>query len=332
VKDEYPGEDTWEAAALKKIGTAINHAQRSAEAVRVGTGYGIAAIGYNRRQVNPDGTVTWIGRNPERVVTAPVDPTVSVLRVDTADGSPLAILVNYACHPVTFGPDNLQYSADFPGVATKLVREAFSSKPVCFFLQGAAGDINPFYATTPLDQDAKKLRDWEGEQLGSEAVRVAIGIQSEEIVPANLQFCEDLLPFRLRWNHDDWRQTAADAYGQAYAETFLPRIRQEWELPVVTLLINRRIALVGMPGEPFVEFQINLRDRSPVRDLFLLGYAGGYHGYFPTLKAATEGGYGATSPTTWVEVGAGERMVDHALVRIYEMLGRLRNAPDVTSW
>jgi hypothetical protein len=103
-------------------------------------------------------------------------------------------------------------------------------------------------------------------------------------------------------------------------------------LPVVTFLINQRVAFMGMPGEPFVEFQINWRDRCPVRDAFFLGYAGGYFGYFPTIRAATEGGYGATSPTTWIEVGAGERMVNHALARTYEMLGRLRKVPDVTNW
>jgi len=35
VKDEYPGEGTWEAATLEKIGTAIEDAQRSSQAVRV---------------------------------------------------------------------------------------------------------------------------------------------------------------------------------------------------------------------------------------------------------------------------------------------------------
>ena len=46
--------------------------------------------------------------------TFPVDPTVGVIRIDRGDGTPLAILVNYACHPVVFGPDNLDYSADYP--------------------------------------------------------------------------------------------------------------------------------------------------------------------------------------------------------------------------
>jgi hypothetical protein len=97
---------------------------------------------------------------------------------------------------------------------------------------------------------------------------------------------------------------------------------------VTAVLINKRIALMGMPGEPFVDFQINWRDRCPVRDAFFVGYANGYLDYFPTIRAAAEGGYGAGDSDTYVAVGAGERMVDHALVKIYEMLGRLVDEPE----
>jgi hypothetical protein len=266
-------------------------------------------------------------RNVTRVPTAPVDPTVSVMRVDTAEGKPLAILVNYACHPLVFGPDNLQYSADFPAAMTRTVERAFAGQPVCFFLQGAPGDINPYYDGTPLEQEAIRMRDWTGEHLGEEASRVAQAIQTESASHPDLDFTEDRLNFRLRWNPDKFRE-ALLTYGSTFFEAFAPRIRQAWQLPVATVLINKRIAWMTMPGEPFVELQINWRDRCPVHDAFFLGYANGYYGYFPTIRAAAEGGYGAAGATTWVEVGAGERMVNHALVKIYEMLGRLTELPE----
>lgn len=84
---------------------------------------------------------------------------------------------------------------------------------------------------------------------------------------------------------------------------------------------------MSMPGEPFVEFQMDWRNRCPVHDSFFVGYANGYNGYFPTIQAATRRGYGATSATTWTEVGSGERMVNHAITRIYEMLGKLSDDP-----
>jgi hypothetical protein len=82
-----------------------------------------------------------------------------------------------------------------------------------------------------------------------------------------------------------------------------------------------------VPGEPFVDFQISFRDQCPVPNALFLGYTNGYFDYFPTIAATAEGGYGAADSNTYVEVGAGERMLRHALVRIYEMLGRLSDAP-----
>jgi hypothetical protein len=83
-----------------------------------------------------------------------------------------------------------------------------------------------------------------------------------------------------------------------------------------------------MPGEPFVEFQMDWRNRCPVRDTFFLGYANGSLGYFPTIRAAALGGYGAANTATYVQPDAGARLVDHAIVRVYQMLGRLRDAPE----
>ena len=330
ILDEYPGNavPAWETAALEKIAKAIDEARQRAVDAKLGAGDGVAYIGYNRIRVNPDGTVTMFWTNPTRVPTAPVDPTVSVLRVDAVDGKPLAILVNYACHPVVFGPDNLQYSADFPGVMIKTVEQAFDGGPLCFFLQGAPGDINVYDATTPLAQDAVKKRDWSGERLGQEAVRVAKGIQTHPDPQASLDFAEDVMTFRLRWDLARFRQALLAAYGQKIFDTFAAGITEEIKAPVATVLINKRIALMTMPGEPFVDFQINWRDRCPVREAFFLGYGNGYVGYFPTIRAASLGGYGAASATSWVEVGAGERMVDHAVARVYEMLGRLSDLPE----
>jgi hypothetical protein len=330
IMDEYAAAPpAWESEAIVKIGKAIEEAHQRAVEARLGTGYGEAYIGYNRRRLNPDGTVSMFWRNQTRVPTAPVDPTVSVLRVDTSEGTPLAVLVNYSCHPVVFGPDNLQFSADFPGVMTRTVEQAFGANPpLCFFLQGAPGDINVYDATTPLKEDAVAKRDWSGRHLGEEAARAAKAIKTEAVAEPSLDFVEDSLPFHLRWDLEKLQKGLLAVYGPDFVKTFAPRLRADWQLPVATLLINKRLAMMTMPGEPFVDFQINWRDRCPVPDAFFLGYANGYYGYFPTLKAATEGGYGAAGVTTWMEVGAGERMVDHALMRTYEMLGRLADTPE----
>ena len=42
-------------------------------------------------------------RNAEREKTEPVDREYATIRLDRADGSTLAVLFNYACHPVVMG-------------------------------------------------------------------------------------------------------------------------------------------------------------------------------------------------------------------------------------
>jgi neutral ceramidase len=326
--DEYPnGPPAWEAAAIEKIVQAIGQACGRLAEARVGTGKGIAYIGHNRLRQNPDGTVTWFNRNTTMVPTSPLDPTVAVLRVDAADGRPLAILVNYACHPVVFGPDNVRYSADFPGVMANFVEREFGGVPLCMFLQGAPGDINPLHAVTPLQEDAIGANERTGRRLGEETVRVAKAITADTVGDQTIEFSEDSLNFRLRWDPGKFRAAMLGVFGPRAFEEYAAPIKQEMQLPVGTVLINKRIAIMWVPGEAFVDFQINWRARCPVPEAFFVGYANGYYGYFPTIRAASAGGYGGAGATTWVEPSAGERMVDHALVKIYQMLGRLTDTP-----
>jgi len=335
ILDEEPGGhlQAWETTAIEKISAAVAEASRHLVDARVGTGRGEVYIAYNRRQVQADGRVKMLWTNPSKQPTAPLDPSVWVMRFDDAEGKPLAIVVNYACHPVVLGPDNLNYSADFVAAMTDTVEEAFDRTPLCLFLQGADGDINPYYATTLLSDGAITKRDWSGRQLGEEAVRVAKAIQTEPARAPAIDFADDAMHFQLRWPAKKFREGLLKTYGPHVFEDHADLMTEDpppdhFELHVTTVLLNKRIALVGMPGEPFVHFQINWRDRCPVPDAFFLGYANGYFDYFPTIDAAAQGGYGAGDSNTYVEVGAGERMLRQALVRVYEMLGKLRDAPE----
>ncbi len=118
--------------------------------VRIGVGRGTADLAHNRRHFLPDGRVAMQWRNVEREPTEPVDKEFAVIRLDRADGTPLAVLFHYACHPVVLGSDNLEYSADFVGTACATVGEQLHT--TCLFLQGACGNINPYVDKTPRDQ------------------------------------------------------------------------------------------------------------------------------------------------------------------------------------
>lgn len=335
ILDVYPGNRApdWELAAVRKIEAAISEAAGRLQEARIGSGRGEVYIGYNRRQVHGNATVTMLWTNPEKQPTFPIDPAVLVLRIDDREGKPLAILVNYACHPVVLGPDNLQYSADYVGTMASTVERSFGGAPLCLFLQGGDGDINPYYATTALSDDAIGKRNWTGKQIGDEVVRVTREIKTDAPGDPAIDFADDVMSFPLRWNSKAFRAGLLQSYGPRVFEDHADLLVHDpppdhLDLRVTTVLLNHRIALIGMPGEPFVDFQINWKDRCPVRDALFLGYANGYFDYFPTIEAAAHGGYGAGDSNTYIEVGAGERMLRQALTHVYEMTGKLHDAPE----
>jgi hypothetical protein len=331
IDDDYVEIPAWEKSALDKIAVAIREAHSRLVPASIGTGFGQTTIGHNRRVVLSDGSVKMLWRNSTYQQTGQVDPSVGVIRVNDLQGNPLAILVNYACHPVVFGPDNLRYSADYPGAMTRLVEASMkrdARAPICFFIQGAPGDINPFLDKTPLPENADEEMRRVGEQLGREVVRVARSILSSRPGHPEVAFISEELHFQNRWDLEKLNERLKVAYGEQLARRYQRYVTPEFATPVTTLVINREIALVGLPGEPFVGLQLALKQSSPLNATFLCGYTNGYYGYFPTISAAVSGGYGADSVVTRVEVGAGERMIDRGLIHIYRILGRLRNTPE----
>ena len=78
-----------------------------------------------------------VGYNP----TGEADDTVLVIRASADDGKPIAVIVNYACHPTTLAWDNTLISPDFPGAMRETI-ESVTQAP-CLFLQGASGELGP---------------------------------------------------------------------------------------------------------------------------------------------------------------------------------------------
>jgi neutral ceramidase len=325
-KYELKGMAAWQKSAARKVAQAVEDACDNTVPVKLGTGYGAIQIGHNRRRVNADGSVAMMWANPTKTPTSPVDPTVGVLRIDRVDGRPLAILVNYACHPVVVMGNLQQYSADFPGVTVRRVEQEFGDNPLCLFLQGASGDIDTYYTNVPLENDPVKWMTWSGEKLGAAAANIAKAIQVRESTNPKLAFVEDRLTFRWRWGKGEFEKAMKRVNSPALLEFYMPSVREELQVRTTTVLIDNQIAIMSMPGEGFVEFQMDWRTRCPVESSFFVGCANGFFSYFPTIQAAAEGGHGGAFWTR-VEVGAGERMVDQAVIRTHEMLGRFTSAP-----
>lgn len=308
----------WLATLVDKIGSAIEQADRNRKPARIGAAWGQTQIGFNRRYVPPEGAAVMHWRNATKTATFPVDPTVGVLRIDSEDATPIAILVNYACHPVVFGPDNRKYSADFPGEMRKTIERAIPGA-LAFYLQGGAGDINPYHDKTPLPENGVERMRAIGRQLGEEVVRVASTIRPQPSEPSVAMRVTEH-EFAYRYDQNKTEELIAKT-GRAPIARY-PLWGDPLKLPVTALLINKQYAFVGMPAEPFVEFQMYLRAHSPLPFTYFLGYANGNVNYIPTINAAVRGGYGADNMITRIEVGAGEEMIHRGLVSLYTLLGK----------
>lgn len=91
---------------------------------------------------------------PDEEVEAvgPIDPEIGLLRIDRMDGSPLAVVYNYACHTLIGVPSGA-VTANFPGFASQIIEENLPGA-MALFLQGAAGDV-----TELLYKDVNRPRD-----------------------------------------------------------------------------------------------------------------------------------------------------------------------------
>lgn len=128
---------------------AVREAWQRLTPVRVGTGAAQEKrISENRRLKMMDGSEVdmrraySLPRDEDVVVVGPIDPQIGLLRIDRLDGKPLAVLYNFACHPI-MNPPSMGNSADFPGFASRLIEFSLGNDAMAFFVQGCGGDINP---------------------------------------------------------------------------------------------------------------------------------------------------------------------------------------------
>lgn len=290
---DFPSaENPWVREAERKIAEAIVEADKNLVPARIGVGWGEVREGHNRRMIHTNGKLVMFWGNRDRIPTSPVDYQLGVIRVEGSDG-PIATLVNFTCHPVVLGPENLLISADYPGAMMQMVKDELGGQVM--FLQGAAGDINPFWDKTPPDEGAFVQVQKMGYAIADEIKRVSSSIfDFDETTKLSVHTEVIQLASRLDTARTNCNITAE----------------------INTVLIGEDIALATFPGEFFVEHGLNLKRNSPFKHTFFVGYCNDALGYFPTIRGSIEGGYGATSATVRVEIGAGERLVNRALINL----------------
>lgn len=247
----------------------------------------------------------------------PSDRELAVLRFDDASGKPIAILVNFTAHPTMIPATTLKFSADYVG-AMKAEIEKATGAPV-IFMNGAAGDQS-------ANEGANKGYQAFGQALGKEAAKLAMSLSPQEVIKPSLTVKEDRFKFTSRTDLNN--PIVRGMYEKAFFPELIPNYIDEYAdgvRPRLTVaLLNGELALVGASGEFFANHSLRLKERARVKQLFFFGYCNGYHQYFPTIEAVAEGGYGADNQVAPAAVGAGEQLMNTALVWIYQMLGKIK--------
>jgi hypothetical protein len=173
---------------------AVKEALRNLVPVNVGAGRGHEnRIMENRRLKLKDGSEADVRHAyslpPDEEVAGigPVDPDIGLLRLDRKNGQPLAVVYNFACHPIQGVPSGGN-TADISGFAAKAIEESLGDGAMALFVQGCAGDINPAqYKDVDNPRDAEVL----GNMLGLSAMRALRKIQTKEI--ADLKIVNETL-------------------------------------------------------------------------------------------------------------------------------------------
>ena len=136
-----------------KIGVGSGFENRIMENRRLRLKSGKEADVRHAYSMPPDEEVAGIG---------PVDPQIGILRLDRLDGRTLAVVYNFACHPIMGVPSGAN-TADIVGFSSRVIEENLGGGALALFVQGCGGDINPVqYKEVDQPRSAEPL----GTQLG----------------------------------------------------------------------------------------------------------------------------------------------------------------------
>ena len=161
----------------------VKEAYAKLEPVRVGVGTGREdRVSENRRLKLKSGKTADVRHayslppDDEVAEVGPIDPEIGILRLDRLDGSTLAVVYNFAVHPIQQVP-NGGNTADLSGFASEVIEDSFGPNTTALFIQGCGGDINPvLYKDVSHPRNAETL----GSLLGISAMRGAKKIQTAE--------------------------------------------------------------------------------------------------------------------------------------------------------
>jgi hypothetical protein len=272
-------------------------------------------------------------QNPDAIgPSGPVDPALSLVSIQSADGKPLALLANYSMH--YFGSPIV--SSDYYGVFAARLAERIGAGSgngpfVAMMSQGTSGD------QMWMDY-GKPKSDLTLETYAREVADVAYGayqkIRYRSQVNVHMAEAKVSLrrrvpgPERLAWA----RELLAKMEGgkprnqpEVYAlEQIFLHEDPVRELTLQALRIGD-LGITAIPNEVFAITGLKLKAQSPLQPTFNIELANGAEGYIPPPEQHRLGGY-----TTWpartaaLEVEAEPRIVEALLELLEQVAGRPR--------
>jgi hypothetical protein len=301
--DNWPdAKDPYTSQLDRKLGDLMLEANKRLMAARWGGASRDTQLNRNRQSKRPD---------------AQVDRSLTVVRIETPDGKPIAHLINFAAHPTMTPAMDRRFSADYVGaMAAELERETGAP---CLFLQGAAGDMS----TRPPPAVSGPAAF--GRELARQVVELDKTISCQTAKASSLNVAEEESKFgrRLDVSNPIVRNVMSNAFFPGLVAFYEREYRESVRPTMTVAVLDGKLGLVGVSGEFFCGHALSLRRRAHMEHLLFCGYCNDYQQYFPTIEAASEGGYGTSPPIGMAELGAGERMTDRALMRLYKLRGLL---------
>ena len=269
----------------------VERALTDLKPARLSWATGRTKVPTSRRLPRPEGVIM----SPDPA--APVDDAVPVLRVDSPEGSPLAVVFGCSCHAVAAGFQNA-ISADYPGYARAVI-EASHPGATAMFLAGCGGDANPEPRGT-IEQARTH-----GEALGKEVCRVLDGPLTPVVGPLRVAYAQVDLPlqqlsreqiegYRDRPNFQAWQ-----ARHMLEVLDAGERLPTRYTAPVAVWRFGKDLTLAALPGEPVAEYATLLRQALGPEGLWISGYNNDCFGYLPSAKVVAEGGHEAIGVTLW---------------------------------
>ncbi len=294
--------DRYRYGLVNDLAQMVEEALQDMKPVTITSHIAPLQVGINRRERTDDGS-TKLGRDPEGIV----DTTVDALKFTGADGDPEAIWFSHAAHGVVLGARNYYLSADWPGYAQRTLEAVYPDATVVFG-QGCCGNINsdPVGGTF---EDARRLGtraagavmvaiEDEGTELDGPVTFGKTIAQLPQHDPPSVEEAEAFIAEQKKLRE---KAIAEGENGNAYASSiewgeWLRDLAQQGvtdqTMPfAISALGIGQHAIVGLAGEVFFEYALNIAERSPFERTTGLGTTNGCVAYIPTAAEMPYGGY-----------------------------------------